>query len=154
MGLPIFLVASIFFLGLFLRSMGSQTETVCVTGAAGFIGSWLVMRLLERGYTVRATVRDPSPVSFSLYFFALFFFFFSIDPKSLMDFVTVLCSANMKKVKHLLDLPKAETHLTLWKADLAEEGSFDEAIKGCTGVFHVATPMDFESKDPEVLFSE
>lgn len=34
--------------------------TVCVTGAAGFIGSWLVMRLLERGYIVRATVRDPS----------------------------------------------------------------------------------------------
>ena len=33
--------------------------TVCVTGAAGFIGSWLVMRLLERGYIVRATVRDP-----------------------------------------------------------------------------------------------
>lgn len=33
--------------------------TVCVTGAAGFIGSWLVMRLLERGYNVHATVRDP-----------------------------------------------------------------------------------------------
>lgn len=55
-------------------------------------------------------------------------------------------------MKHLLDLPKAETNLTLWKADLSEEGSFDEAIKGCTGVFHVATPMDFESKDPEVWF--
>lgn len=33
--------------------------TVCVTGAAGFIGSWLIMRLLEQGYVVRATVRDP-----------------------------------------------------------------------------------------------
>lgn len=52
----------------------------------------------------------------------------------------------------MIDLPKASTHLTLWKADLNEEGSFDEAIKGCTGVFHVATPMDFESKDPEVRF--
>ncbi|XP_030950552.1 dihydroflavonol 4-reductase-like [Quercus lobata] len=96
--------------------MSSTSETVCVTGAAGFIGSWLVMRLLEHNYTVRATVRDPE---------------------------------NMKKVKHLLELPKASTHLTLWKADLNEEGSFDEAIKGCNGVFHVATPMDFESKDPE-----
>lgn len=37
----------------------ASAKTVCVTGAAGFIGSWLVMRLLERGYTVRATVRDP-----------------------------------------------------------------------------------------------
>lgn len=51
----------------------------------------------------------------------------------------------------MLELPKAETHLTLWKADLAYEGSFNEAIKGCTGVFHVATPMDFETKDPEVF---
>lgn len=32
--------------------------TVCVTGASGFIGSWLVKRLLERGYIVNATVRD------------------------------------------------------------------------------------------------
>lgn len=56
----------------------------------------------------------------------------------------------MKKVNHLIQLPKAETNLTLWKADLTQEGSFDEAIEGCHGVFHVATPMDFESKDPEV----
>ncbi|EOY14811.1 Dihydroflavonol-4-reductase [Theobroma cacao] len=96
--------------------MGSEPQSVCVTGASGFIGSWLVMRLLENGYAVRATVRDPD---------------------------------NVKKVKHLLELPKADSHLTLWKADLSEEGSFDAAIQGCTGVFHVATPMDFESKDPE-----
>lgn len=32
---------------------------MCVTGASGFIASWLVKLLLERGYTVRATVRDP-----------------------------------------------------------------------------------------------
>ncbi|KAL6873474.1 hypothetical protein ACP4OV_013556 [Aristida adscensionis] len=34
---------------------------VCVTGAGGFIGSWLVQRLLARGdCLVHATVRDPS----------------------------------------------------------------------------------------------
>ncbi|KAI3688496.1 hypothetical protein L2E82_46116 [Cichorium intybus] len=27
-------------------------------------------------------------------------------------------------MKHLLELPKAETNLTLWKADLTQEGSF------------------------------
>lgn len=74
------------------------------------------MKLLQRGYTVHATVRDPG---------------------------------NMKKVKHLLDLPKAETNLKLWKADMNVPGSFDEAVKGCHGVFHMATPMDFESQDPE-----
>ncbi|XP_072982308.1 cinnamoyl-CoA reductase 1-like isoform X2 [Typha latifolia] len=34
-------------------------QTVCVTGAGGFIASWLVKHLLERGYTVKGTVRNP-----------------------------------------------------------------------------------------------
>lgn len=34
-------------------------QVVCVTGANGFIASWLVKSLLERGYTVRGTVRNP-----------------------------------------------------------------------------------------------
>uniref|UniRef100_A0A0E0LZ09 NAD-dependent epimerase/dehydratase domain-containing protein n=1 Tax=Oryza punctata TaxID=4537 RepID=A0A0E0LZ09_ORYPU len=33
---------------------------VCVTGAGGFIGSWVVKELLLRGYAVRGTARDPS----------------------------------------------------------------------------------------------
>ncbi|KAG0558570.1 hypothetical protein KC19_10G038700 [Ceratodon purpureus] len=33
-------------------------KTVCVTGASGFIASWLVKLLLDRGYTVRGTVRN------------------------------------------------------------------------------------------------
>ncbi|XP_057454093.1 cinnamoyl-CoA reductase 2-like [Lotus japonicus] len=34
-------------------------DIVCVTGAGGFIASWLVKLLLERGYIVRGTVRNP-----------------------------------------------------------------------------------------------
>ncbi|KAM7267735.1 hypothetical protein ACFE04_009901 [Oxalis oulophora] len=39
---------------------GGEEKVVCVTGASGYIASWLVKFLLQRGYTVRATVRDPS----------------------------------------------------------------------------------------------
>nr|AAU93766.1 putative dihyroflavonol 4-reductase [Dendrobium hybrid cultivar]ACJ54348.1 dihydroflavonol-4-reductase [Dendrobium hybrid cultivar] len=90
---------------------------VVVTGASGYVGSWLVMKLLKKGYVVRATVRDPT---------------------------------NLTKVKPLLDLPRSNELLSIWKADLDDvEGSFDEVIRGSIGVFHVATPMNFQSKDPE-----
>ncbi|KAK4842041.1 hypothetical protein QYF36_014786 [Acer negundo] len=39
--------------------MSGEGKVVCVTGASGYIASWLVKLLLEHGYTVRATVRDP-----------------------------------------------------------------------------------------------
>jgi bifunctional dihydroflavonol 4-reductase/flavanone 4-reductase len=83
---------------------------VCVTGAGGYIGSWLVKNLLQRGYTVNATLRDPR---------------------------------NVAKIGPLLSLPGAAERLKLFRADLSEEGTFDSAVEGCEGVFHVASPMDF-----------
>ncbi|KAK9913030.1 hypothetical protein M0R45_036857 [Rubus argutus] len=40
--------------------MSGATKVVCVTGASGYIASWLVKLLLQQGYTVKATVRDPN----------------------------------------------------------------------------------------------
>ncbi|XP_058199300.1 phenylacetaldehyde reductase-like [Rhododendron vialii] len=40
--------------------MSGVGKTVCVTGASGYIASWIVKFLLQRGYTVKASVRDPS----------------------------------------------------------------------------------------------
>ncbi|XP_014502077.1 cinnamoyl-CoA reductase 1 [Vigna radiata var. radiata] len=41
--------------------MSSGTgQVACVTGASGYIASWIVKFLLHRGYTVKATVRDPN----------------------------------------------------------------------------------------------
>ncbi|KAF7833718.1 cinnamoyl-CoA reductase [Senna tora] len=42
------------------RMSSSEGKVVCVTGGSGYIASWLVKLLLHRGYTVKATVRDPS----------------------------------------------------------------------------------------------
>ncbi|KAL5566664.1 hypothetical protein UlMin_029828 [Ulmus minor] len=38
----------------------SSGKVVCVTGASGYIASWLVKFLLQRGYTVKGSVRDPN----------------------------------------------------------------------------------------------
>lgn len=40
-------------------SCGAE-KVVCVTGASGYIASWIVKFLLNRGYTVKATVRDTN----------------------------------------------------------------------------------------------
>ncbi|CAD6342943.1 unnamed protein product [Miscanthus lutarioriparius] len=39
-------------------SAGARGGLLCVTGGSGFIGSWLVRLLLDRGYTVHATVKN------------------------------------------------------------------------------------------------
>ncbi|OWM73507.1 cinnamoyl-CoA reductase 1-like [Punica granatum] len=41
-------------------SVTGAGKIVCVTGASGYIASWLVKLLLQRGYTVKASVRDPN----------------------------------------------------------------------------------------------
>lgn len=99
---------------------GKAGVKVCVTGGGGYIGSWLVKSLLQRGYTVNATLRDPK---------------------------------NEEKIGPLLSLTGAAERLRLFEADLSEEGSFDSAVEGCHGVFHVASPMDF-SKNSEDDFVE
>ncbi|XP_048334490.1 vestitone reductase [Ziziphus jujuba] len=38
--------------------MAEDKGLVCVTGGTGFIASWLIMKLLQQGYTVRTTIRS------------------------------------------------------------------------------------------------
>ncbi|XP_057447851.1 tetraketide alpha-pyrone reductase 2-like [Lotus japonicus] len=80
----------------------------CVTGGTGFIAAYLVQALLEKGHTVRTTVRNPGDV---------------------------------EKVGFLMELSGAKERLKILKADLLNEGSFDEAVSGVDGVFHTASPV-------------
>lgn len=41
------------------KMVSSTKGKVCVTGASGYLASWLIKRLLEAGYHVLGTVRDP-----------------------------------------------------------------------------------------------
>lgn len=70
-------------------------------------------------------------------FLAFFFIFF------------ILGADNEKKISHLKAL-QSLGELKIFGADLTEEGSFDAPVAGCDLVFHVATPVNFASEDPEV----
>ncbi|KAI3878581.1 hypothetical protein MKX03_008043 [Papaver bracteatum] len=98
-----------------------EKQRVCVTGAGGFLASWVVKFLLSKGYIVHGTVRDPSD----------------------------------EKYPHLRNLENAAENLQLFKADLLDYKSLCAAIAGCTGVFHVASPVPSGSvPNPEVELIE
>lgn len=55
----------------------------------------------------------------------------------------------LEKSKYLLKEWKVEGDgeeggVKLFRADLLEQGSFEDAVKGCCGIFHVAAPMKFQ----------
>ena len=47
-------------------SGGGRKKTACVTGGNGYIASVLIKTLLEKGYAVKTTVRNPGSFRSSL----------------------------------------------------------------------------------------
>ncbi|GAB0489219.1 hypothetical protein MMPV_000436 [Pyropia vietnamensis] len=63
---------------------------------------------------------------------------------------TVRDAGATAKTAHLTSLPGADTRLRLFSADLtAPPGAFDEAIAGCSVVYHSASSYAFDVKDPQ-----
>lgn len=62
---------------------------------------------------------------------------------------TVRNPQSQESVAHLLSLPGADQHLKLFQADLLQPACFQEAIKGCDGVLHMATPVIHNAEDGE-----
>ncbi len=64
---------------------------------------------------------------------------------------TVRDPSNAEKVGHLKELADgAPGTLTLFSADLLDDGAFDEAMRGCELVFHTASPFVLAGiKDPQ-----
>ncbi|KAL4310421.1 hypothetical protein GQ457_01G055770 [Hibiscus cannabinus] len=61
---------------------------------------------------------------------------------------------NKRDLSFLTSLPGADEKLKIFSADLSDPDSFDAAIEGSKGVFHVASPVDFENKEPEKIVTE
>ncbi|RXH57914.1 SDR family oxidoreductase [Granulicella sibirica] len=96
-----------------------MNKTVLVTGGTGFVAGWCVVKLLEQGYTVRTTVRNPQKES--------------------------LVRSSVSRIVN------ANERLSVYCADLTSDDGWDEAMKGCDYVLHVASPMSSKSKNPDDL---
>lgn len=127
--------------------MDQPKGKVCVTGASGFLASWLVKRLLLEGYEVIGTVRDPG-FSIHLALFRLPVIALKVS-RSETQLVSLLWQEMRRNTRHLWKLEGAKERLRLVKADLVEDGSFDNAIMGCQGVFHAASPVLKPTSNPE-----
>ena len=66
--------------------------------------------------------------------------------------MVLVLTGKPKKFEHLWKLEGAAERLQLVQADLMEEGSFDNAIMGCKGVFHIASPVLKPTSDPKVWY--
>ena len=126
---------------------GKTTKKVCVTGAGGFIASWLVRQLLSGGdYAVHGTVRDPGMTPASI--------IRDSEYNTVCYNTTVLrmcVFAGDTKNAHLTALDGAGERLRLFKADVLDYASVTAAVAGCDGVFHVASPvLAGKSSNPEV----
>ncbi|MCL7029201.1 hypothetical protein MKW94_001610 [Papaver nudicaule] len=98
----------------------NHSKVVCVTGANGFIGSWLVHTLLNKGYTIHVTI------------------FPGTDASHLTTTITNNNNPSGGAVK-------------IFELDIQNSSDIHNAIKGCEGVFHVASPCTLETpKDPNL----
>jgi len=102
-----------------------MNETVLVTGGTGFVGSWCVAQLLERGYRVRTTVRDLAAEG---------------RVRAVMSGAGDSATA--------ADWPD---RLEVVAADLGADDGWAQAAGGVDVVLHVASPMAATRQEDEVV---
>lgn len=123
-------------------------KLVCVTGGNGYIASMLIKQLLQKGYAVNTTVRNPGfqQNKISLTFVCVMYIF-------LYSYLVIFWGADdLERTSHLREMQSIGP-LKIIRGDLDEEGSFDEAVAGCEFVFLVAAPVNIMSQNPEVIYS-
>jgi nucleoside-diphosphate-sugar epimerase len=93
-------------------------QTVLVTGGSGFVGVHTISQLLQKGYTVKTTLRSLS------------------KKESVMNGLKEAGISNFE-------------NLTFHKADLNADAGWEEAVKDCTYVLHVASPFPLVEPEDE-----
>ncbi len=95
--------------------------SVLLTGASGYIGKHITLRLLNQGYLVRASVR------------------------SLAKSAEVISAVE----PGLIDKSKLNTRLTFVELDLEKDAGWDLALKGIDVLMHTASPFPIASPKDE-----
>ncbi|KAL4445460.1 hypothetical protein ABPG74_004534 [Tetrahymena malaccensis] len=100
----------------------NEQYTVLVTGANGFLSSYIIKYLLQLNYKVKGTVRNL---------------------------------ADKQKYQHIYDIipQKYRSKISFVQADLTSENGWDEAVKDCQYVLHVASPFNYEAKTAEEMIT-
>ncbi|MEQ1770413.1 MAG: NAD-dependent epimerase/dehydratase family protein [Devosia sp.] len=86
-----------------------MADLVLVTGASGFVGKWCVLKLLQKGYRVRGTIRS--------------------EAKAIQVRATITAQLGAEPA----------TRLELVTADILADARWTEAMAGVDAVMHVAT---------------
>ncbi len=95
-----------------------------VFGASGLVGSHLVYELVKRGEKLRAVSRSPE-----------------------------LKSTLQRKLRHYQDLPENWLdQVEAVQADLQDLPSLEDALEGCTHLYHAAALVSFQAGDYENLY--
>jgi len=98
--------------------MNNTDQTILVTGGTGFVGTQCILQLLEKGYTVKTTIR-------------------SLAKKD--QLISTLEKAGANNIDRL----------TFIEADLTTDRNWNEAVKACDYVLHVASPFPAVSPEDE-----
>jgi nucleoside-diphosphate-sugar epimerase len=100
----------------------AEPKLILVTGASGFVGKWCVVKLLEKGYRVRGTVRS--------------------EAKAAQVRETVAREVGADKA----------ANLQLVQADILDDNGWPQAMAGVGAVMHVATAIRAdEPRDQSVV---
>src|SRR5271154_5426489 len=102
--------------------MEEEQKTVLVTGGSGFLGGWCVTELLRRGHLVRTTVRDLSR-----------------EAEARTTVRNLLSEAEERA--SVGSWAEADDRLSVLVADLLSDTGWEEAVRGCDHVLHVASPF-------------
>ena len=100
----------------------AASDLILVTGASGYVGKWCVVKLLERGYRVRGTIRSAAK------------------------------AAQVRETVARVVGAEAAAHLELVEADILSDANWPDAMNGVTAVMHVATAIrGDEPKDSSIV---